>query len=39
MLLQGKFHQGDGVRVHTVEGKLTIEKTEAEEKKPVPVAP
>jgi len=39
MLLQGKFHQGDGVRVHTAEGKLTIEKTEAEEKKPVAVAP
>ena len=39
MLLQGKFHQGDGVRVHTVEGKLTIEKTEAEEKKPYPSHP
>jgi ATP-dependent Clp protease ATP-binding subunit ClpC len=40
MLLQGKFHSGDTVRVHPVEGKLLIEKTEAvEAPKPVPVAP
>src|SRR3989442_1358090 len=30
MLLQGKFHAGDTVRVNPVEGKLVIEKTEAE---------
>src|SRR5712692_10574028 len=40
MLLQGTFHQGDSVRVHPVDGKLTIAKTEpVEEKKPEPVAP
>ena len=40
MLLQGKFGQGDTVRVHPVDGKLTIEKAEpVEEKKPEPVAP
>ena len=39
MLLQGKFGPGDSVRVHPVEGKLTIEKTEAEVPKPEPVAP
>ena len=39
MLLQGKFHAGDTVRVNPVDGKLVIEKTEAEALKPVPVAP
>jgi len=39
MLLQGKFHAGDTVRIHPAEGKLVIEKTEAEERKPEPVAP
>jgi ATP-dependent Clp protease ATP-binding subunit ClpC len=39
MLLQGKFHAGDTVRITPVEGKLVIEKTEAEERKPEPVAP
>jgi ATP-dependent Clp protease ATP-binding subunit ClpC len=40
MLLQGKFHSGDTVKVNPVEGKLVIEKTEvAEAPKPVPVAP
>ena len=39
MLLQGKFHSGDTVNVHPVDGKLVIEKTEAEAPKPVPVAP
>ncbi|HEV8468978.1 MAG TPA: ATP-dependent Clp protease ATP-binding subunit, partial [Candidatus Limnocylindria bacterium] len=39
MLLQGKFHAGDTVRVHPVDGKLTIEKSVAEERKPEPVAP
>src|SRR5436309_541576 len=39
MLLQGKFHAGDTVKVHPVEGKLVIEKAEAEERKPEPVAP
>src|SRR5438067_2468895 len=39
MLLQGKFHAGDTVRINPVEGKLVIEKTEAEERKPEPVAP
>jgi len=39
MLLQGKFHAGDTVRVNPVEGKLVIEKTEVEAPKPVPVAP
>jgi ATP-dependent Clp protease ATP-binding subunit ClpC len=39
MLLQGKFHAGDTVRIHPVEGKLVIEKAEAEERKPEPVAP
>src|SRR5919201_128512 len=39
MLLQGKFGQGDTVRVHPVDGKLTIEKAEAEAPKPEPVAP
>src|SRR5688500_2209302 len=40
MLLQGKFHSGDTVNVHPVDGKLVIEKTEAAEApKPVPVAP
>jgi len=38
MLLQGKFHAGDTVKVHPVEGKLVIEKAEAEAPKPVPVA-
>src|SRR5881296_1241262 len=39
MLLQGKFHAGDTVRVHPVDGKLSIEKTVGEELKPEPVAP
>ena len=39
MLLQGKFAQGDTVRVHPVDDKLTIEKSEAEAPKPEPVAP
>ncbi len=39
MLLQGKFHAGDTVRVNPVDGKLVIEKTEIEAPKPVPVAP
>jgi ATP-dependent Clp protease ATP-binding subunit ClpC len=39
MLLQGQFHAGDTVRIHPVAGKLVIEKTEAEERKPEPVAP
>ena len=39
MLLQGKFHPGDTVRVHASEGKLIIETAEAEERKPEPVAP
>jgi ATP-dependent Clp protease ATP-binding subunit ClpC len=39
MLLQGKFHAGDTVRVNPVDGKLVIEKTEVEAPKPVPVAP
>ena len=39
MLLQGKFHAGDTVRIHPAEGKLVIEKAEAEERKPEPVAP
>ena len=39
MLLQGAFHPGDTVRVHPVDGKLTIEKTEIEAPKPEPVAP
>jgi ATP-dependent Clp protease ATP-binding subunit ClpC len=39
MLLQGKFHPGDTVRVHPVDGKLTIVKTEIEAPKPEPVAP
>ncbi|HET9810060.1 MAG TPA: hypothetical protein VFQ66_10200, partial [Candidatus Limnocylindria bacterium] len=39
MLLQGKFHSGDTVNVHPVDGKLVIEKTEVEAPKPVPVAP
>jgi ATP-dependent Clp protease ATP-binding subunit ClpC len=39
MLLQGKFHAGDTVRVNPVDGKLLIEKTEAEAPKPVAVAP
>jgi ATP-dependent Clp protease ATP-binding subunit ClpC len=39
MLLQGKFGQGDTVRVHPVDGKLTIAKAEAEAPKPEPVAP
>ena len=40
MLLQGKFQPGDTVKVHPVEGKLSIEKTEAvEAPKPEPVAP
>jgi ATP-dependent Clp protease ATP-binding subunit ClpC len=39
MLLQGKFHAGDTVKVDPVEGKLAIEKAEAEERKPEPVAP
>src|SRR2546426_5170976 len=39
MLLQGKFHPGDTVRVSAVDGKLVIETAEAEERKPEPVAP
>jgi ATP-dependent Clp protease ATP-binding subunit ClpC len=39
MLLQGKFHAGDTVRVNPVDGKLVIEKTEVEAPKPVAVAP
>ena len=39
MLLQGKFHAGDTVKIHPVDGKLLIEKAEAEERKPEPVAP
>jgi ATP-dependent Clp protease ATP-binding subunit ClpC len=39
MLLQGKFHAGDTVSVTTADGKLVIEKTEAEAPKPVAVAP
>jgi ATP-dependent Clp protease ATP-binding subunit ClpC len=39
MLLQGKFHAGDTVTINPVEGKLVIEKTQAEERKPEPVAP
>jgi ATP-dependent Clp protease ATP-binding subunit ClpC len=39
MLLQGKFHAGDTVTITPVEGKLVIEKTQAEERKPEPVAP
>src|SRR5438094_43327 len=39
MLLQGKLHAGDTVKVHPVEGKLGIERAEAEERKPEPVAP
>jgi ATP-dependent Clp protease ATP-binding subunit ClpA len=39
MLLQGKFHAGDTVRVHLLEGQLTIEKAVAEEGTPEPVAP
>src|SRR5437667_190480 len=39
LLRQGKFHAGDTVRINPVEGKLVIEKTEAEERKPEPVAP
>src|SRR5256714_1716276 len=39
MLLQGKFHAGDTVTINPVEGKLVIDKTQAEERKPEPVAP
>jgi ATP-dependent Clp protease ATP-binding subunit ClpC len=39
MLLQGAFHAGDTVRVHPVDGKLTIAKIEVEARKPEPVAP
>jgi ATP-dependent Clp protease ATP-binding subunit ClpC len=39
MLLQGKFHAGDTVRVHPVDGKLAIERVEVEAPKPEPVAP
>jgi ATP-dependent Clp protease ATP-binding subunit ClpC len=39
MLLQGKFHAGDTVRIHPVDDKLAIDKAEAEERKPEPVAP
>jgi ATP-dependent Clp protease ATP-binding subunit ClpC len=39
MLLQGKFHAGDTVRVHPVDGKLTIERVDVEALKPEPVAP
>ncbi len=39
MLLQGQFHAGDTVRVHPVDGKLAIEKADAEVAKPEPVAP
>jgi ATP-dependent Clp protease ATP-binding subunit ClpC len=39
MLLQGKFHAGDTVNVNPVDGKLVIERVDAEALKPVPVAP
>jgi len=39
MLLQGKLHAGDTVKVHPVEGELTIEKAVADEREPEPVAP
>jgi ATP-dependent Clp protease ATP-binding subunit ClpC len=39
MLLQGQFHAGDTVRVHPVDGKLTIARTEVDALKPEPVAP
>ncbi len=39
MLLQGQFHAGDTVRVHPVDGKLTIARVEVEALKPEPVAP
>jgi len=39
MLLQGKFHAGDTVKIHPVDDKLSIERAEAEERKPEPVAP
>ncbi|HEX9266462.1 MAG TPA: AAA family ATPase, partial [Candidatus Limnocylindria bacterium] len=39
MLLQGKFHAGDTVTINPVEGKLVIERTQTEERKPEPVAP
>src|SRR3989440_377549 len=39
MLLHGKFHAGDTVTINPVDGKLVIEKTTAEERKPEPVAP
>jgi len=39
MLLQGKLHAGETVKVHPVEGQLTIERAVAEEGKPEPVAP
>ncbi len=39
MLLQGVFHPGANVRVHPVDGKLKIEKVDAEVAKPEPVAP
>jgi ATP-dependent Clp protease ATP-binding subunit ClpC len=39
MLLQGKFHAGDTVRVHPVDGKLAIERVDVEAPKPEPVAP
>jgi ATP-dependent Clp protease ATP-binding subunit ClpC len=39
MLLQGKFHAGDTVKIHPVDEKLSIERAETEERKPEPVAP
>jgi ATP-dependent Clp protease ATP-binding subunit ClpC len=39
MLLQGKFHPGDTVRVQPVDGKLVIERIDVEAPKPEPVAP
>jgi ATP-dependent Clp protease ATP-binding subunit ClpC len=39
MLLQGKFHPGDTVRVHPADGKLVIERIDVEAPKPEPVAP
>jgi ATP-dependent Clp protease ATP-binding subunit ClpC len=38
MLLQGKFHAGDTVRVWPVDGKLVIERIDVEAPKPEPVA-
>jgi ATP-dependent Clp protease ATP-binding subunit ClpA len=38
MLLQGKFHAGNTVRVQPVDGKLVIERIDVEAPKPEPVA-